>query len=444
MQNTNKSRLLLVGVSVLVSLCWVKTSFGMRTSNRVMQFLVQPREFFGSKRSEAQPALFFTTASKADNRDGGDIGIPELEGQYNLKTMIQALELYNADLGQVYTNPLEALSPTYVDKDLVYRVDGKVRSFGVMLEHDQMLYKSFVSVGFSLPILYFNTLSRTVYSQQKSNDIFKNLTEAEFNQIEVVRRQIQEALGLGGNLWSTTGIGDLDLHATLHGYAEHRFLLKSIQASVRLGCMVPTGFKREQQYISSLPIMNDGHWGLYGTMGVNAELKQNLKLGLMMSWLWQIKRVQHDRQISVYQEATYVSPLAKNISVQPGYTFSVAPFLTLENLMDGVHFQVKYTYLRHGNDSLYDITTEDTPASYLTRGISDGITDKNLTDLRETKKRNSGWRNHYMTFQVTYDSKEAMKNWWFSPDLFASYDYPLGGRGVANNHQLTVGVGLHF
>jgi len=60
------------------------------------------------------------------------------------------------------------------------------------------------------------------------------------------------------------------------------------------------------------------------------------------------------------------------------------------------------------------------------------------------KKKLSKWTSQYITFQLTYDAKEAMKKWFMDPYLYARFDMPFGGNGIAKTNQLSLGVELHF
>jgi hypothetical protein len=59
-------------------------------------------------------------------------------------------------------------------------------------------------------------------------------------------------------------------------------------------------------------------------------------------------------------------------------------------------------------------------------------------------KKNGKWYDHYMTFEAMYNPAEALKKWWYDPHFYAVYNYPIGGRGAAQNHHIGLGIVLHF
>ena len=111
----------------------------------------------------------------------------------------------------------------------------------------------------------------------------------------------------------------------------------------------------------------------------------------------------------------------------------------MENVTDGVHFQLRANMVRHRWDTYTDKRANKSVLSYLEQtSLSD------IESIRNEKNRLSRWKYTYMTLQATYDSKEAMKDWKFTPTFHLIYDYPFGGRNVAKTHQVSLSAELHF
>ena len=87
-------------VSFFLSLVTVSL-FPSRNVSKWLPFLERPEEYVTKKRSYFYPALFITTASTAFRCQGGNSGIPELWGGYDLKDVIAGLK---ATCGEEY-NP---------------------------------------------------------------------------------------------------------------------------------------------------------------------------------------------------------------------------------------------------------------------------------------------------------------------------------------------------
>jgi hypothetical protein len=182
----------------------------------------------------------------------------------------------------------------------------------------------------------------------------------------------------------------------------------------------------------SLPAMGNGHWGMYFDVVPEFELKQDWKFGFMFGGLYQFKETKNMR-LPVGNEPAPYSALTGRVEVQPGVTAKLSPYFTLENLTDGVHFQIRYTYLRHSIDKWYDRRSDTTIPSYLSSGT-------NVAQHEQMSK----WRSHFFSFQLMYDAKQAMQNWGMEPLLYVTYDLPISGNGIAKTHQISVGARLHF
>jgi hypothetical protein len=105
---------------------------------------------------------------------------------------------------------------------------------------------------------------------------------------------------------------------------------------------------------------------------------------------------------------------------------------------------VRYTYLRHTADRIIDPFNAAAEKSFLTRTPSGQVTSSSLMANAKDKSYLTSWRNNYLTFELTYNSAQAMNNWVLSPNVCLAYDHPLGGPGTAKTHQVTLSIALHF
>jgi len=424
-------------VFIACSLSDVRAS---HNTSRYFPFLEKTTNYVIGKRSHINPEYFYTTASTAFRPGSGHGGIPELGGLYDLKDVINSLQVVRAAQG-IAVDPVKEVtgSDEFLGKSAMFGVSGKVRSQGVYVSYEQDLKWCGFSVGASLPVMFVNTASRFAFKPQQSDCLFQGagLTpEAQAQQILVldqIRRQTHQDIGFQGNEWAKTGVGDLDMHARWSYFADHVLLMRSIDFNILFGVVAPTGTLSNINYPSAISFMGDGHWALYLDVMSEFELKQDWKIGLILGFMDQLKHTRTLR-IPVTKEPAIFSALIGRVQTDPGFTFKASPYVILENLTDGLHFQVRYTYLRHNKDTWKDKRRDMTVQSYLQK-------DPSIIALKE---KLSKWRSHYITFQVTYDAKEAMKKWFMDPYLYVSYDMPFGGNGIAKTHQLSIGAEFHF
>lgn len=411
------------------------------TVSRYFPFVDDPSTHFQQADNYLKPSLFMLNATSAVRRSGQTGGIGELDGQYNLRDVIDSLTTYRTQAGlAAYINPLSDV--LWQDKNLTFKVENKVRGTGFGIAYDHKLPWHGLSVGFFAPLLYITTVQRFLVDVNASDDIFKGLSAAEVSQLDDARRQVHKDLGLQKATWNRVGFGDLDFHLGWNKFLDHWKIFRSFNFHARLGAIVPTGTRPELENPTSVP-GGSQHWGNYLEGGFEAELKQTLRAGFLASsvWMYNDSRV---RRLSVYKEPTAYSPLVAKASVHPGWTMKLSPYFVYENLLQGMHVQVGYSYVRHGNDEMKDLRDDTTVHSYLNQIAATGRTLINVNDNRELKEYLSGWRAHYLSLKLTYDSVAALKNWRLKPTFSAAFDYPMTGRGIAKTTQITLSTGLQF
>jgi hypothetical protein len=427
-------------IGFLFSLIFVSPIFAARNASRYLPFLERPEEYVTQGKSHVYPALFITSASTAFRSMGGNGGIPELWGMYNLKNVISSVAAARKSVYNPFAN-----EPGYTDfneKDLRFSMNGKIKSRGLILSAEKVFsrrsnwLKNF-SAGFFIPLMIVNTSMRFSLDKENSHADARSATDAEVDLFDRVRRKVHNDLGLKDDNWSKTGLGDLDLHIGWRRYFDHVLKMRSIDLNLRGGLLVPTSQKRDKNFPSSIPFMGNGHWGIYGDLVSEFELKQNWKLGVMFALIKQFDRT-YDRRIPYLHEPPMFSALSGNVKVDRGITAKASTYFTLENLMDGLHSQFRYTFLRHCADVWDDKRDDKSVKSYLES------TDSNAPFVRSTRKYMSRWKYHYITLEVIYDSVEAMRNWFLKPKIYAILDYAFTGRGVSKTHQFTIGAQFHF
>jgi hypothetical protein len=413
------------------------------TGNRYFLFLEKPENYVTKSRSFIDVSAFYSVASTAYKRYGGTCGVPELYGFYNLKDVITSLQQVKPDSDPIY----EVTGSHYLDgKDLPFHVTGKINTVGLIVSYEQNLRKSdFLNMtcGVWVPVMNSDVISRFEFGKNGFQSNYRPLSDFEVSQIDEIRRLTHKEIGFKGTNKSRRGFGDIDVHLRGNLYLDHVLMMRSIDVNLQGGVVIPSGEKMDDAYPATVPFMNDGHWGLYLDFIPELELKQDLKLGLILGGLFQFSDTQV-RRLAVGKEPTIYSAVSGKVEVDPGTTFKFSPYLTLENLTDGVHIQLRYTYLRHSMDKWTDKRDCMSPLSYLDTTPHAGLTQGELQSNLCFKRQISKWRAHYFTIQAIYDSKVALKNWFMEPKIYATYDLPINGNGFSKTHQITIGAQFFF
>lgn len=406
------------------------------TMNRVFTTLERPDKYVIHDRSRLDATFFYLNASTAHRRGGGSGGIPELWGKYDLQDVIGSLRAVRPT-----ANPVRDITGNddLLDKSIKFKMQGTVHACGTALNYERDLRWNGLQLGLTLPIISVQATSRFEFDRTNSDAQFNSLRLTDRQKerqdliVDKIRRQTHQTIGFTGNEWNKTGLGDLDAHVRWHKNIDHALLMRSIDVNMQLGVLAPTGILSETKTPVSLSVGTNGHWGVYSDMVTEFELKQDLTLGFM----WGVTHlVPHTRslRVSYGDEPTVFSTLVAPIQITPALTWKISPYLILGNLTDGLDFQVRYTYLRHNDDRWADRRTVPAVQSYLQRD----------NDMIDRKERLSRWRAHYVTMQLTYDTKEAQRKMRFEPTFTVGYDMPMAGNGIAKAHQLNIGIQLHF
>lgn len=418
--------------------------------SRYFPFLERPENYRYRNKNVVHIPFFISIASTAFGRESGEIGIPELWGKYDLQDIIFSLEQVQ---GSSFINPLitEFTNRDFDNVALPFKAQSKIRSVGFALHYEHDLKFWNMVIGASLPIMFVDVVNRyrfdKSYFTQNFQDTVRKLTQKELKSLnfkmDKVRRTVHDQLGFCVNDWPKSGIGDLDLYVRWNNEYDHKLLMRSFSLNLQVGALFPTGTKRDENNPASVPFMSNGHWALYTDFAPEFELKQDLKLGFLLSAAYQFPRIGL-RRLAVYKEPDIFSALKARTEVRPGASYKVSTYLTLENLTDGLHFQGRYTYLRHNGDHWSDERFDKTIPSYLTLSPNDSISCEDIEKNKVSKERHTSWRGHYITFQALYDTKVAFNNWHLNPNFYLMWDMPITGRGNVQANQVSLGVELHF
>jgi len=423
-----------------------------RNGTRYFPFLEKPEEVVVKKHSHLAPEFFYLKVSTANKRGGGNFGVPELWGMYDLNDVLKSLEAVQPGTTAQLRHQLPATLQN--NKPIPYRMNESFNVEGLAFGYEQAFSKklSGFSIGIWLPVMYAAGLGAFNPNVDNNGNIGGvQLVDSNGNpttdglKVDQVRRETHDQLGFVGNHWDGSGLGDLDVHARWNYFVDHQLLVRSIDSYIQVGCIVPIGMNLKTNEPLSVPSMSDGHWGANFDVVSEIELKQDWKLGFMLGGLYQFKETRN-RRLPVCTEPVVYSALTGKVGVQPGFTFKFSPYFTLENLTDGVHFQIRYTYLHHNMDKWYDRRSQtdqtDIP-SYLTPNnplLTAAQMAQNIRDREVLTK----WTSHFFSFQLMYDPKQALQNWGMDPLIYVTYDLPVSGSSIAKTHQLSLGVQLHF
>ncbi len=434
---------------VVVFLSFHNTWAGHNTS-RYFRYLERPEETLQTSRWFVSTQAFFTTASTAFSDEGGNTGIPELWGKYDLRDIINSIETVRNTCGPEFTNPF-LLTPGVeglAGHSVIFDVDGKVRSGGLFFHGAYQLWKQFY-IGANFGIARVETKCR-YHLNQGTDEIFdtcdplvRDLLPSEVAQVERVRLAVNRELGIRQSDSDKIDFTDIDLYVRWNKIWDHALMMRTINLNILGGVLFPSGHRTPINNPCAVPHHSNGHWGFYLDGNTELELKPNWHIGVILSFMFQLSDTRCRRIPVLFEPATY-SALLGDLRVNPGTTFKVSPYASLKNIVDGLHLNGRYTYLRHDADTWTDERTICCVPSFLTQRPSEDLTEGDIFTAQAQQLRRTRWRAHYFTLGLSYEPKEAQMKWPLDPVFFINYDIPLGGSSIMKTHHIHIGVDLRF
>lgn len=394
--------------------------FAMIFDNRFFPFIQKPYITVDGRSSYATIDFFLTEANSAIGKDKRDVGIPELYGPYDQGELAQAF------VAAGMPNPLKS---EWQGKKIPWRLEGKIKSQGSTFSYRQKVSGPFY-VGLDGYFMRLDSWQEFFLTKDAKNNL--SLTPSDIIELDDTRRAMHSAIGLYGNHAQDSGMGDLELYFRIGKEFEYELRCRRIRPGINSGIIFPVSPKRNVSYPSSVPFGGDGHWGWYISGDVEFELKEDLKSGVLLRLNNRfartlIKRLPIKNEPAIF--GLYVGP----VRIKPGVTFIFSPYVSMENIRDGLGIQVQYTLTTHDDDCYRDIRSEQ-------ERIACPLNLKNVYEL-------SSWGSDYFSLNVFYDFGKVKVDRAFYPIVRFSWDIPASifvAENVCKTNKVSLGIECNF
>lgn len=324
-----------VGLSILLSASYC---FAMVFDNRFIPLIQKPFITVEDCYSHAAFNLFAITANRAISCDKEDIGIPELYGFYDQGMLAKSFVAVGCE------NPLKTEWQGAVIPWYVY---GKLQGQGLEFAYEQAI-TDHISLGFNALVMRINSWQEFILNQEKVSGI--NLQPTDIPELDEVRRDMQSAIGLCADHAHNAGLGDLDVYIRFNKMWDHYLKFRTIFGGFRFGLLVPASPKHDWNYAAWIPIGGDGHWGIYGRVDAEFEVREDMRVGFLAQLNKRLPRTLV-RRMPVLEEPEIFGVLRAPMRVDPGVTFIASPYFSLESIRGGLGLRVFYTLTKHAHDN---------------------------------------------------------------------------------------------
>ena len=234
-----------------------------------------------------------------------------------------------------------------------------------------------------------------------------------------------------GNLdlssWNKFGVSDLVcLLSYYYDFKQMKEHLKNVRLTTRVGLSIPSGSKKDEDKVFSLPMGNDGAWGVPIALAIDLDFIYNIRAGLEfeMFFLSDDERV---RRLKTDENQTDFLVLNKGKATKSfGSTWKFNLFLQAQRFFKGLSAMVAYQFLKHDDDKL---TAQSNNFNY------------HVINSAESLKE---WGTQNFVFQLNYDFFNECKKSWFKPQISFFYKLPVSGKRVINAQTFGGQIALNF
>lgn len=337
----------------------------------------------------------------------------------NIKEAITEIynNMYAAFGGQLLTAPIS--------------FEGNYREFDLTLFGKYTL-KNFLEgnldIGVHLPVrwrkiedIQFKDLSKNFlpmdpyYYQQnftKSFDLF-NETMKKFGDIDFSE-------------WNKSGVGDLViLFEWLRSFKQNKESLRNVDILLRIGLSCPTAPTADIDKAFSLPLGNDGAWGIPIGFGLGIDFNNKIRVGGDVEFFILFDETK-ERRLKTDPDQTEFLLLNKGrATLDSGLTWKFNIFLQAYRFYKGLSLKFDYEYIKHDDDTLYEKT--DT-------------FDRNVINSANSLKE---WNTHNLIFSLNYDFF-IPKGFVTRPQVSLFYKYPVTGKNIINMNTFGGQLGFNF
>jgi hypothetical protein len=411
-----QTRLVLAGLIIFSA---VSTSVARISDNRFIPFFQRTYITIEDRYSHFGAYLIGITAHHSVDQDQNEDGLFSFYGNYDqgveAKAMVQA----------GYPNPLKT---EWQEAVIPWNVYGKLQGQGIELAWQQQLTDHW-SIGADTVFMRVNSWQNFVLNQEKVSGI--KLQPNDVVELDDTRRCMNQQLGICSDAARDAGIGDIDLYARVGKVWDHYLKFRTIIAGFRFGTLIPSAPRRDWRYPSWVPLGGDGdhHWGVYGSVDAEFEIKEDMRFGFFTRLNKRFART-YRRRVPLLSEPIIYGAAIVPMRVDPGFTFILSPYFSLENIRDGLGLRAFYTMSIHTHDT------------FAYRGTNPDCA-PNICSLQES----SAWGTDYFSLNVFYDFGKVniLRN--SSPILTFTWDIPravLVAKNAPNTQKVALGVEVAF
>jgi hypothetical protein len=326
-------------------------------------------------------------------------------------------ELYSAWGGQVLSAPV--------------CIQGEYREFDLTLFGKYFFKNVFngdLGIGIHVPILWKEVEDVRWYNlTNKQLPVIPTYFQEKYlNDFQTFTTMLKDLTCMDFCDWSKSGVGDMVIMLEwLRSIKQNKEALQNVDLYLKVGLSCPTGSKKDIDKVFSMPLGNDGAWGLPLGFGIYLDFTRSIRVGGDVDFLVLFDET-HERRLKTSPDQTEFLLLNKgDATLDHGLTWKFNVFLQAFRFYKGLSLKLAYEYIKHDQDTLYE--------KYDTF-------DRNIINTANSLKE---WNSHNLIFQVNLDSflwgKVISR-----PQVSLFYKLALTGKNIINMDTFGGQIGFNF
>lgn len=328
------------------------------------------------------------------------------KGRSENNTMVPLLDIYGThniqalNVNTIFTNPHDPYDLLLNNlAQLPHRpgfatisLDGSFSIIEANLSYAQNLSRR-LFLFFHLPVRRLKISDITITDLSPDDHVFPNKNSPEWQQVLHVLNPLLAHYGINSSATTTTGVGDLCSYVGwTHNYQETH-TLDYIDYSFMAGFLAPTGKKRDENKLFSLPTGYNGHWGFPLCMMASLGWYEWVTIGGYVNSLFFINRDHAMRLKTDCDQSGIIKLACSDVSVHKGPVVNTGIYFKADHVGHGFSVTTAYSFAFQHKDQL----TPQNPAVF----------DRAVINSDETIAK---WNMHTFNFALEYDfTREGKK-----------------------------------
>lgn len=216
--------------------------------------------------------------------------------------------------------------------------------------------------------------------------------------------------GLNLQDWHKRGLGDATIMLTWHRrFLQSKQWLKEVGVRLQVGLSVPTGVKKDEDKVFSVPFGNDGACAFPFGAGLDLRFKNYLRAGVDVSFEHVFSHTKKRRIMTDADQTPYLyltkTDARKDYGITQIFNVYVEP-----QLPKGFALRFAYQHAKHNEDELFVLSS-----AYSSITANKGL------ELKE-------WTTHHIVTQLRWDAQKAESSMRLSPQMSVFLKTPFNGK----------------